>query len=52
MPSCEELVTSDAFIVSNLLKTQVREPKMMITIDDFSIFLGEVNRNCELAKTL
>ena len=52
MPSCEELVTADAFIVSNLLKTQVRDSKMMINIDDFSIFLGEVNRNSELAKTL
>ena len=54
MPNCEELITIDAFVSSNLLRVfeSQRQPMKMLEISDFSSFLSRIHSEPALKRSL
>ena len=54
MPNCEDLVTIDAFVSSNLFRVfeSQRQPMKMLEISDFSSFLSRIHSEPALKRTL
>ena len=54
MPNCEDLITIDAFVSSNLLRVfeSQRQPMKMLEISDFSLFLSRIHSEPALKRTL
>ena len=54
MPNCEDLITIDAFVSSNLLRVfeSQRQSMKMPEISDFSSFLSRIHSESALKRTL
>ena len=54
MPNCEDLITIDAIVSSNLLRVfeSQRQPMKMLEISDFSSFLSRIHSEPALKRTL